>query len=107
MSCMRTKKVEETTPLGANGTYTSPVIKTEMYNQIRGLVEVDQQGTLEIEESEDTVKWIKTDTITINSATSRAFRFNCNAYYARLKYTNGGTPQNTFFLVAFADPFNV
>jgi hypothetical protein len=104
---MRTKKVEETTPLGANDTYTSPVIKTEMYNQIRGLVEVDQQGTLEIEESEDTVKWIKTDTITINSATSRAFRFNCNAYYARLKYTNGGTPQNTFFLVAFADPFSV
>lgn len=106
MSCMRTKKVEEKTPLDANGEYVSPVINTEMYNQIRGLVEVDQQGTLEIEESEDQVTWIKTDTITINTPTARSFRFTCHAYYARLKYTNGGTPQNTFFLVAFADPFN-
>lgn len=105
MSKIRTKKVETNTPLGANDTYTSPVIKTEMYNQIRGFVVVDQGGTLDFEESEDAVNWAKTDAITINTAGTRSINFTCNAYYARLKYTNGGTPQNSFLLVAFGDPF--
>ena len=105
MSCTRTLKDKTTTPLVASGVYVGSPIKTELYNQIRGIVNADQNGTLDFEESEDGETWFKTATQTVNANTPLAFAFDCHAYYARVKYTNGATAQTSFNLQVYADPF--
>jgi len=107
MSCMRTRKVFTNTPLDANEEFETDPIQTEMYNQLRGLIIADQDGTLEFEESDDGQTWIKTDSVSITSQTGeQAFAFVCHARYARVKLKNGGTPQTTLLLAVYADPFN-
>lgn len=76
-----------------------------MYNQIRGVVSADQSGTLDFEESFDGTTWRKTGTANVTGGTPQGFAYTCHAYYARVKYTNGATPQNAFELQVYADPF--
>lgn len=105
MGCIRTLKDKTTSLLGNAGVYTGTSFKTELYNQARGVVSVDQGGTLDFEESEDETTWIKTDSKSVTGGTPLGFAFICHAYYARVKYTNGATPQSSFNLQVYADPF--
>ncbi|WP_138752763.1 hypothetical protein [Paenibacillus sinopodophylli] len=105
MGCIRTVKNRSTTPLGSNATYEGPVFKSEMYNQIRGLVSANQSGTISLQESFDGVTWYQSNTAAVTGGTPAAFRFYCHAYYARIVYVNGATAQGSFDLQAYADPF--
>lgn len=105
MTCIRTIKDKSQTALGAAGEYETPAIKVELYNQVRGLVSADESGTLDFYESFDGTTWYKTDTETITADTPLGFSFVCHAYYARVNYVNGATPQTSFDLQVYVDPF--
>ena len=105
MGFIRTLKYRTTTPLEEAGVYTGEAIKTELYNQVRGVVSADKGGTLDVEESHDGTTWIKTNTTSVTGGTPLGFAYDCHAYFARVKYTNGEDAQTSFDLQVYADPF--
>lgn len=102
----RVLKENSTTPLAANGVWTSQWYKVEGYNHIRGLVKSDQGGTLVIQHSDDGVNPVQTDSITVTGGTDAKYDEICYGNWARIKYTNGATLQGSFSISLYADPFH-
>lgn len=101
--------LQNTTPLGAGATYTSAWFDTDGWAGVEILIATDQVSASDgilIEFTDDvsagtpTVRATRKYTYTAADVTSGFFvaRFNTQLDGLRVKYTNGGTPQGSFFL---------
>jgi hypothetical protein len=92
-----------TTPLGANGTYTTATpINCGGNARITGTVYSDKAGTLYIDFSPDGTNWdYSTTAVSVSAGTGTGFSEEVVAPYARLRYVNGATAQTTFRLYAY------
>jgi hypothetical protein len=87
-----------TTPLGANGTYTSGSLTVSGYGRIVGTVFADQAGTLYIEQSSDGTNWDASTGVSVSAGTPASFSVEVVAPTARVRYVNGATAQTAFRL---------
>jgi hypothetical protein len=87
-----------TTPLGANGTYTSGSLTVSGYGRIVGTVFADQAGTLYIEQSSDGTNWDASTSVSVSASTPTSFSVEVVAPTARVRYVNGATAQTAFRL---------
>lgn len=106
MSKFRILKERTTEVLAGAAVFTSQSYNFEQYNHVRGLVQSDQGGTLVIQQSDDGITWVQTNSITVTGGTDTKFDDAVCAYYVRVEYTNGVTDQTSFNLSLYADPFN-
>ena len=93
-----------TTPLGANGVYTSGVFNAIGFQRITMQAYSDQGSAangLEIQQSIDGTNWDRRDRWTLAAATARAESMERYGQYVRVRLTNGGTDQTVLRLAAF------
>lgn len=88
--------IGNTTPLGANGTYTSDVKLTDRADSISGMVFADQGGTIYIEQSYDGQNWDISTDYAVTASDGKGFSESLLAPYVRIRYVNGGTAQGAF-----------
>ena len=98
-----------TTPLAANGTYTTATaVDISNMRRVFGTVISDQAGTLYVRQSSDAANWDIESSFTVaaNDAAGEGVGFSVEvvAPYAQLYYVNGATAQTVFRLYAWAAP---
>jgi|SRR5579875_336060 len=98
-----------TSPLGANGTYTtSSAVPASGFRRLIGTVIGDQAGTLYVQQSPDGNNWDVQSVFNVaaNAATGAGVGFSVEvvAPYARLYYQNGPTAQTVFRLYCWGVP---
>src|SRR5262249_19103948 len=82
--------------LGGGATFTGTSVSTLNYGSIAVSVFADQASAtdgLSVEQSSNGTNWDITDTFTIPASTGRPFVVAVQASFARVRYTNGATPQ--------------
>jgi hypothetical protein len=89
------------TPLAANGVFTSGIFLTQGFARIIGSVFANQAGTLKIEQSADGANFDAANTVAVTASTQTPFSIEIVAPFARITYTNGATLQTTFRLFPF------
>lgn len=92
-----------TTPLDASGTYeTANMFIIGIYEYIVGSVYSDQAGTLQIQQSQDSLNWDIVATIQVqpSNISNSWFKIDVTGTWGRLLYTNGSTAQTEFRLYA-------
>lgn len=90
-----------TTPLGAGGVFTGSAFDVTSYAAINVNVKSDVPSAtngLTLEVSTDGINWDHSHSTTYSAATGVGYIFNAEFRYARVKYTNGATPQTVFRL---------
>lgn len=92
--------IGNTTVLGANEVYTSPVINADRADNIVGIVFSDVAGTLAIQQSADGVNWDLTEDVVVAGAAGVGFSKPIYGSRIRLRYTNGAGAQAAFRLHA-------
>lgn len=90
-----------TTPLGIDGTWTSPVDSELNTGRLIGSVLADQAGTLYIEQSPDNTNWDVVDSYAISANAGIGFSVEKVAEYIRARYVNGGVAQTAFRLYIY------
>lgn len=91
--------------LGNAGVFTSEIHPVGTYNHIRGVLSTDQSGSLVIKHASRNGSLIAVTTIAVTGGTPVKFDEICYGLYAQLIYTNGATPQTSFYLSINGDPF--
>lgn len=104
MSYYRIRKAFTSTVLNASAAYTSESIHVNQFDRLTGIAFSDQSGSLDIEQSIDGTNWDFKTTVAVTGATGKEFDVKVYGEWARLKYTNGATNQNTFRLAVYATP---
>jgi len=97
----RTQAFLTTTALGADASYTSATFDALLYRRITGKVFADQDGTLNLQHSDDGTTW---DTLTNMSVTANTpVKYDEPIYcrYVRVNYVNGAVAQTTFRLSGY------
>jgi hypothetical protein len=87
-----------TTPLAANGVYTSAVMVTDRADNISGMVFADQAGTILIEQSADGSNWDLSTDYPVVANDGKGFSEALYGPYVRVRYINGATAQGAFRL---------
>lgn len=90
--------ISYTTPLAANGTWTSPVQNIARATQITGSVYSDQPGTLTISQSGDGTNWDLTTVYNVPANTGVGIELDALEQFIRVTYTNGGVAQTVIRL---------
>jgi hypothetical protein len=90
-----------TTPLAANGSWTSAVDSTTNTGRLVGSVFADQAGTLYIEQSPDNTNWDVVDSFSVSANAGLGFSVEKVVPYIRVRYVNGATAQTVFRLYAY------
>jgi len=90
-----------TTPLSANGTWSSAVDSDVNVGRIVGSVFADQIGTLYIQQSPDGTNWDVVDSYSISASKGIGFSIEKVLPYAQVYYVNGSTAQTTFRLYVY------
>jgi hypothetical protein len=90
-----------TTPLPANGLWTSPVDSDPATGRIVGSVYANQPGTLCVEQSGDGTNWDVVDCFDVSAGFGIGFSVEKVCLHARVKYTNGPTAQTVFRLYVY------
>lgn len=90
-----------TSPLNANGSWTSTVDSDTKTGRIVGSVYADVSGTLYVEQSPDGSSWDIADTYNITGNSGVKFSVEKVCPYARVKYVNGSSDQTTFRLYVY------
>ena len=90
-----------TTPLAANGTWTSSTDSSTYTRFICGSVYADQPGTLYVEQSPDGTNWDIVDSYSVSAGAGLSFRDEKVLPYARVRYVNGATAQTVFRLYVY------
>lgn len=103
---LKTQIESNTTPLGANATYTGAGFDTMAdginFTWLTGIVYANQSGSLQIQQSLDGTTWDVIDGITCNAGTAYKISVDVVSRHVRFVYVNGATAQTTFRLHAFA-----
>jgi hypothetical protein len=83
------------TPLLANASYTSPVLKCNNYNRIQITLYADQTGTITLYTSSDNSNW---DSTILNYSANSEFTHEVNIIYPyfKLGFVNGSVNQTAF-----------
>jgi hypothetical protein len=100
----RYEVVKTTTPLDANGVFTSEVLNSTGSARITGIVFSDQSSATDgvrIQQSIDGTNWDYESLFTLTGGTGLAFSVELVAAYARVRYVNGATAQTEFRLAAY------
>lgn len=103
----------QTTNLGANAVFISPVYDGILATKVLGIVSPSHEGTLYIQESDDQAVWYVTSSQAIPASTANTIsgtNYNTGysydktfaARYVRIVYVNGATAQTRFALSAYA-----
>jgi hypothetical protein len=90
-----------TTPLDANGTWTSSTDSSAYTRYICGSVYADQPGTLYVEQSPDGTNWDLVDSYSVSAGTGLKFSIEKVLPYARVRFVNGATAQTVFRLYVY------
>jgi hypothetical protein len=90
-----------TTPLPANGTWTSGTESALITGRLVGSCFSDQSGTLYIEQSPDGTNWDVVDSFSVTGGSGIGFSVEKVCPYARVRYVNGATAQTVFRLYVF------
>jgi len=90
-----------TTPLPANGTYTSSDHLVNGWGKIVGTVYADQAGTLYIEQGADGTNYDSVSSFSVGAGQSFGFMVDVVAPHVRVRYVNGATAQSAFRLFVF------
>jgi uncharacterized membrane protein len=89
------------TPLGTDSTFIGVA---EFLNGASGLTVIVYSNVasatdgLEIQQSIDSINWKWSDCFSVSAQTAKTFSFQPQGQYFRIKYTNGSTVQDTFYL---------
>ncbi len=86
------------TPLVASDSYTATAFLTNTYGRIFGTVFADQDGTLYVEQTNDSVNYDAVTAIPVTGGTGVGFSVTAVAALARVRYVNGGVAQGAFRL---------
>ena len=84
-----------TTNLNAGASYTSGSFNVLNFKRVTGYVFMDQDGTLEIQESKDGSTWRTTETISVSASTVATFNHELLCEYVRFVLTNTGAAATT------------
>jgi hypothetical protein len=90
-----------TTPLAANGTWTSSTDSSVYTRFICGSVYADQPGTLYVEQSPDGTNWDISTSYSVSAGAGLSFSIEKVLPYARVRYVNGATAQTVFRLYVY------
>jgi hypothetical protein len=90
-----------TTPLDANGSWTSSTDSSVYTRYICGSVYADQPGTLYIEQSPNGTNWDIVDSYSVSAGTGLKFTVEKVLPYARVRFENGATAQTVFRLYVY------
>jgi hypothetical protein len=90
-----------TTPLPANGTWTSSTEGALITGRLVGSCYSDQSGTLYIEQSPDGTHWDVVDSFSVTGGSGIGFSVEKVCPYARVRYVNGATAQSVFRLYVY------
>jgi len=90
-----------TTPLAADGEWTSSVDNSPYTRFICGSVYADQPGTLYVEQSPDGSNWDIVDSYSVSAGTGLKFSVEKVLGYARVRYVNGTADQTVFRLYVY------
>lgn len=92
--------IGSTTPLAANGIYTSGPVNTDRADNISGMVYASHAGTIYIEQSADGQNWDISTSYPVVAADGSGFSEALYGPFVRVRYVNGGTQQTAFRLAA-------
>ena len=90
-----------TTPLDANGSWTSSTDSSVYTRFICGSVYADQPGTLYVEQSPNGTNWDIVDSYSVSAGTGLKFTVEKVLPYARVRFENGATAQTVFRLYVY------
>jgi len=90
-----------TTPLAANGSWTSSTDSSVYTRFICGSVYADQPGTLYVEQSPDGANWDIVDSYSVSAGAGLKFNVEKVLPYARVRFVNGATAQTVFRLYVY------
>jgi len=98
--------------LGANATYTSPVVdrpeQTIPDGYTRIWVLADQSGNLYLEESHNGTNWTTTSSAVVSAGVSNILAWTkLSRRYSRCRYVNGATPQTSFIMIHYTKGVNI
>lgn len=96
-SITRALAFSTTTPLGANGVYTSPTIDGLNYKVISIAYFADQAGSFVYQHSDDGVTWYSVPSTAVAASTLGLPNVTISKRYFRIVYTNGATPHTAIF----------
>jgi len=90
-----------TTPLAANGSWTSSTDSSAYTRYIVGSAYADQPGTLYVEQSPDGTNWDIVDSYSVSAGAGLKFSVEKVLPYARVRFVNGATAQTVFRLYVY------
>lgn len=91
-------KTSTTTPLPANGVWSSVVVPSANLSSIVGSVFASHTGQLFIEQSADQQNWDVSTEYDVPANDGKGFSEDVLLDFARVRYVNGGTAQTAFRL---------
>jgi hypothetical protein len=97
----RTQAFLTTTPLAGNASYTSATFNALLFKRITGKVFANQDGTLNLQHSDDGSTWDTLTSISVSANTPAKFDEPIYCQYVRVNYTNDATSQTTFRLSGY------
>lgn len=93
-----------TTPLAANGVYTSPTIDARTYRAYNVTMLSDATGAFISQHSDDGTNWVSTASAAVTANTLTASSTNSLRGYFRIVFTNGAALQTTFSVSCWLSP---
>lgn len=110
---MRAQVIENVSPLGSNGAYTSGTRDMQLVADDFGMsysffvveVDSDEGGTVEIDQSTDLIVWAEVTAPSSYTAASGILSIGVQPteQYVRAKFTNGATAQGRFTMTTGVD----
>jgi len=85
-----------TTPLAANGTWSSGQLQAELSDTITGSVFADQAGTIFIEQSGDGTNWDISTSYAVTANNGKGIQESILLPYLQIRYVNGASAQGAF-----------
>lgn len=93
-------RVESTTPLGDDDTFTGVTCETNGYEYFRTLAASDQDGTLNVQYSHDGETWFTSFSEPIAAGEATVIESTICSIYVRAQVVNGATPQTTLLFTS-------